>query len=61
MSDFEKEQNKLLMIKVMEEQGWIEPETFNQDSLYEEVKEEHKRMVEEYDAIEYETGNDEED
>lgn len=61
MSEFEKEQNKLLMIKVMEEQGWIEPETLNSGSSYEEVEEEHNRMVEEYDAIEYEVGNCEDD
>lgn len=57
MSEFEKE----LMIKVMEEKGWIEPGALNNSSSYEEVEEEHKRMVEEYDAIEYEMENDEDD
>lgn len=61
MSEFEKEEDKLLMIKVMEEQGWIESGTLNNSSSYEEVEEEHNRMVEEYDAIEYEIGNCEDD
>ena len=34
---------------------------FTNSSSYEEVEEEHKRMVEEYDAIEYEMENDEDD
>lgn len=49
------------MIKVMEGKGWIEPGALNNSSSYEEVEEEHKRMVEEYDAIEYEMENDEDD
>lgn len=47
MYDFEKNEDKLLMLRIMKERGW-ETET-DKDSLYEEVKEEYNRMIADFE------------
>ena len=50
MFEFEKDEDKRLMLEKMKENGW-ETET-NEGSSYEAVKADFDEMIEEFDAIE---------
>lgn len=50
MDEFEKEEEKLRMLELMERNGW-ETET-DSDSSYEEVEKDFREMVDELDAAE---------
>lgn len=49
MNEFEKDEDKRLMLEKMREKGW----EINEDSSYEDVKENFEEMMEEFDFIEY--------
>ncbi len=51
MNEFEKDEDKRLMLGKMREEGW-ETET-NEESSYEDVKADFDEMIEEFDFIEY--------
>lgn len=59
MVDFDKENEKLNMLKEMERNCWG-TET-NEESSYEEVDEDYKKMIEEFEATERDMHSDERD
>lgn len=59
MYDIEKEEEKLRMLEIMEENHW-ETET-NKDSSHEDVEQDFNLMISEFEAIRQDWGNENEE